>query len=154
MLRERERESSKNDQLTWSVCVFFLFSDFLCDHRMKSFVNVNEIALSYHCDLGFGYLVDSPYHLCCVSSSQKAREVEDPSMDPKLHLVQLEEKKPKHMIISKNHNSLDCKQSLGLHIKQSPNAQDAFHPIPGLISYAGVIRSVGKQWHRQYDRQR
>ena len=47
------------------------------------------------------------------------------------------------MIISKNHNSLDCEQSLGLDIKQSPNAQDTFRPIPGLISYAGVIRSVG-----------
>ena len=52
-----------------------------------------------------------------------------------------------YMIISKNHNSLDCEQSLGLDIKQSPNAQDMFWPIPGLISYAGVIRSVGVLRH-------
>ena len=31
-----------------------------------------------------------------------------------------------YMIISKNHNSLDCEQSLGLDIKQSPNEQDTF----------------------------
>ena len=41
-----------------------------------------------------------------------------------------------NMIISKNYNSLDCKQSLGLDVKQSPNTQDTFRLIPGLISYA------------------
>ena len=51
------------------------------------------------------------------------------------------------MIISKNHNSLDYQQSLGLDIKQSPNVQDTFRPIPGLVSYTGVIRSVGVLRH-------
>ena len=31
----------------------------------------------------------------------------------------------------------------GLDVNQSLNAQDAFQPIPGLISSAGVTRSVG-----------
>ena len=51
------------------------------------------------------------------------------------------------MIISKNHNSLDCKTD----IKQSPNAQDAFWPIPGPSAiYAGMIRSVGVLRHACY----
>ena len=52
-----------------------------------------------------------------------------------------------YMIISKNHDSLHCKQSLGLDIEQSPNAQDVFCSIPGLINYTGVIRSVGVLRH-------
>ena len=47
-----------------------------------------------------------------------------------------------YMIISKNHNSLDCEQSLGLDINQSPNAQGTFQPIPGLISYTGVTQYI------------
>ena len=46
-----------------------------------------------------------------------------------------------------NHNSLGCKQPLGVDIKQSPNAQDMFQPIPGLISCAGVTGSVGITRH-------
>jgi len=45
------------------------------------------------------------------------------------------------------HNSLGHKWSSGLDVKQSPNAQDAFRPIPGLISCAGVTRSVGITHH-------
>ena len=41
-----------------------------------------------------------------------------------------------------NHNSLHEWPS-GLDVKQSPNAQDAYQPIPGLISCAGVTESVG-----------
>ena len=33
-----------------------------------------------------------------------------------------------------NHNSPSCEQPLGLVVKQSPDAQDMFRPIPGLIS--------------------
>jgi hypothetical protein len=47
------------------------------------------------------------------------------------------------MRISMNHNSLGCEQPLGLDVEQSPNPQDAFRPIPGLISCAGVTGSVG-----------
>ena len=36
---------------------------------------------------------------------------------------------------------------LGLDAKQSPNAQDAFRPIPGLISCARVTESVGITRH-------
>ena len=43
----------------------------------------------------------------------------------------------------KNHNSLGCERPSGLDAKQSPNVQDAFQPIPGLISCAGVTGSVG-----------
>ena len=39
-----------------------------------------------------------------------------------------------YMRISKNHNSLGREQPLGLDVNQSPAAQDAFWPIPGLIS--------------------
>ena len=46
-----------------------------------------------------------------------------------------------------NHNSLGCKQPSGLDVKQSPNAQDVFRPIPGLISCAGVTGSVGITRH-------
>jgi len=35
----------------------------------------------------------------------------------------------------------------GLDDKQSPNAQDVFQPIPGLISCAGVTGSVGITCH-------
>ena len=61
---------------------------------------------------------------------------------------------PKFMKISKNHNSLDCEQSLGIDIKQSPSVQDAFRPIPGLIGCAGVIRNVGviHRWLALYSR--
>ena len=53
------------------------------------------------------------------------------------------------MRISKNHNSLGCEQPLGLDVKQSPDAQDAFQPIPGLISYAGATGNTdnGKLTH-------
>ena len=33
-----------------------------------------------------------------------------------------------------NHNSLGHERPLGLDVKLSPNAQDVFWPIPGLIS--------------------
>ena len=46
-----------------------------------------------------------------------------------------------------NHNSLGRERPLGLDVKQSPNAQDTFRPIPGLISCAGVTRSVGYTRH-------
>ena len=46
-----------------------------------------------------------------------------------------------------NHNSLGCERPSGLDVKQSPNAQDVFWPIPGLISCAGVTGSVGIQLH-------
>ena len=35
----------------------------------------------------------------------------------------------------------------GLDVEQSPNAQDAFRPIPGLFSCAGVTGSVGVLRH-------
>ena len=35
----------------------------------------------------------------------------------------------------------------GLDVKQSPDAQDTFWPIPGLISRAGVTGSVGITRH-------
>ena len=34
-------------------------------------------------------------------------------------------------------------------VKQSPNAQDVFRPIPGLVSCAGVTGSVGITRHVQ-----
>ena len=37
--------------------------------------------------------------------------------------------------------------ALGLHVKQSPNTQDAFWPMLGLISYARVIGIVGITHH-------
>ena len=40
-----------------------------------------------------------------------------------------------------NHNSLGRERPLGLDVKQSSNAQDAFRPIPDLISCAGVTGS-------------
>ena len=46
----------------------------------------------------------------------------------------------------KDHNSLGHEQCSGLDVKQSPNTlnvQDAFWPIPGLISCAGVTECVG-----------
>ena len=46
-----------------------------------------------------------------------------------------------------NHHSLGCEWPLGLDVKQTPNAQDAFWPIPGLISCAGVTGSVGITRH-------
>jgi hypothetical protein len=46
------------------------------------------------------------------------------------------------MRISTNHNSLGCEQPLGLDVEQSPNAQDAFRPIPGLISCARARANV------------
>ena len=47
----------------------------------------------------------------------------------------------------KNHNSLGREWPSGLDVKQSPNAQDTFRPIPGLISCAGVTGSVGVTRH-------
>ena len=44
-------------------------------------------------------------------------------------------------------NSLGCEQPLGLDVNQSPDVQDAYRPIPGLISYAGAIGSVGVTCH-------
>ena len=46
-----------------------------------------------------------------------------------------------------NHNSLGRERPLGLDVKQSPMVQDAFRPIPGLISCAGVTGSVGITRH-------
>ena len=46
-----------------------------------------------------------------------------------------------------NHNSLGCKRPPVLGVRQFPNAQDIFPPIPGLISCAGVTRSVGTTRH-------
>ena len=46
-----------------------------------------------------------------------------------------------------NHNSLRRERPSGLDVKQSPNVQDAFRPIPGLISWAGVTGSVGITCH-------
>ena len=43
----------------------------------------------------------------------------------------------------KNYNSLGCERPSGPDIKQSPNLQDMFWPVPGLISYTGVTGSVG-----------
>ena len=43
--------------------------------------------------------------------------------------------------LSKNHNSLD------LDVIVSPNAQDAFWPIPGLISCTMVTGNVGTTHH-------
>ena len=51
----------------------------------------------------------------------------------------------------KNHNSLGCERPSGLDVKQSSNAQKAFRPIPGLISCAGVTRSVGITCHAWAD---
>ena len=48
---------------------------------------------------------------------------------------------------TKNHNSLGCERPSGLDVKQSPNVQDTFQPIPGLISCAGVTGSVGITYH-------
>ena len=45
--------------------------------------------------------------------------------------------------VIKNHNSLGCERPSGLDVEQSPNAQNTFRPIPGLISCAGVTGSVG-----------
>ena len=50
----------------------------------------------------------------------------------------------------KNHNSLGHKRPLGLDVQQSPNAQDTFQPIPGLISCAGVTGSVGIMYVYMY----
>ena len=52
-----------------------------------------------------------------------------------------------YMRISKNYNSLGCEQPLGLDVNQSPDVQDAFRPIPGLISCAGTTGSVGVTCH-------
>ena len=52
-----------------------------------------------------------------------------------------------YMRISTNHNSLGCEQLQGLDVKQSPNAQDAFRPMPGLFSCAGVTGSTGVLHH-------
>ena len=49
--------------------------------------------------------------------------------------------------VHENHNSLGRELPLGLDVKQSPDAQDAFRPIPGLISRAGVTGSVGITRH-------
>ena len=49
--------------------------------------------------------------------------------------------------VHENHNSLGREQPLSLDVKQSPNVQDAFWPIPGLISCAGVTGSVGITCH-------
>ena len=46
-----------------------------------------------------------------------------------------------------NHNSLGCEQPLGLDVNQSPDVQDAFRPIPGLISCTGATGSVGVTCH-------
>ena len=48
-----------------------------------------------------------------------------------------------YVLMYMTHNSLGHEQPSGLDVKQSPNAQDAFQPIPGLISCAGVTVSVG-----------
>jgi len=52
-----------------------------------------------------------------------------------------------YMNRSESHNSLGHKQPSGLDVKQSPNVQDAFRSIPGLISCAGVTGSVGITRH-------
>ena len=44
-----------------------------------------------------------------------------------------------HVNMYENINSLGCEQ--GLDVEQSPNAQDAFQPMPGLFSCAGVTGS-------------
>ena len=49
-----------------------------------------------------------------------------------------------YMRISRNHNSLGCEQ---LDVNQSPDAQDVFRPIPGLISCTGATGSVGVTCH-------
>ena len=51
------------------------------------------------------------------------------------------------MRISENHNSLGCEQPLGLDVNQSPDAQGAFWPMPGLISCTGATGSVGVTCH-------
>ena len=50
------------------------------------------------------------------------------------------------MRISTNHNSLGCELQ-DLDVEQSPNVQDAFRPMPGLFSCAGVSGSVGVLRH-------
>ena len=45
------------------------------------------------------------------------------------------------------YSSLGCERPSGLHVEQSPNVQDVFRPIPGLISCAGVTGSVGITRH-------
>ena len=45
----------------------------------------------------------------------------------------------RYMRISKNHNSLGCEQPLDLDVNQSPVVQDAFRPMPGLISCASHV---------------
>ena len=52
-----------------------------------------------------------------------------------------------YMRISTNHNSLGCESLQGLDVEQSLNAQDAFRPMPGLFSCAGVTGSVGVLHH-------
>ena len=49
--------------------------------------------------------------------------------------------------LCENHNLLGYEQPLGLDVKQSPNVQDTFWPVPGLISCAGVTGSVGITRH-------
>ena len=46
-----------------------------------------------------------------------------------------------------NHNSMAANSLQGLDVEQSPNAQDAFRPMPGLFSCAGVTGSVGVLHH-------
>jgi len=46
-----------------------------------------------------------------------------------------------------NHNSLGYERPSCLDVKQSPSVQDAFRPIPGLISCAEVTGSVGITRH-------
>ena len=68
------------------------------------------------------------------------------------HQGQLRQLRQEHVhvlphTVYENHNSLGREQPLGLDIKQSPNAQDALRPIPGLISCTGVTGSVGITRH-------
>ena len=51
------------------------------------------------------------------------------------------------MRLPENHNSLGCKQPPGLDVNQSPNVQDMFLLLPGLISCAGVTGGVGVTCH-------
>ena len=52
-----------------------------------------------------------------------------------------------HVRVHENHNSLRCEWPLGLDVKRSTKAQDAFRPIPGLTSCVGVTGNVGITCH-------
>ena len=90
--------------------------------------------------LDFNIYVEYDEHACPHTKHQEYDWDEEEFVDQASALFPLLQILHVDMRISMNHNSLGCEH---LDVGQSSDAQDAFWPMPGLFSWAGVTGSVG-----------